>query len=64
MLGSDSASAMALRLLSSEVPMLTMRVTPASSARRSTSGEIRLEIRVIEMGVGFGQHEGGIWNSG
>ncbi len=53
---SDSASATARRLLSSDVPMLTNRVTPASSARRSTSAKIRLEIRVIQVRVGFGQH--------
>ena len=42
-----SASSTARRLLSTEVPIVRMRVTPASVARAQNVIEIRSEIRVI-----------------
>ena len=52
-LGYFSARSIARRLLSIEVPIVMMRVTPASVARRSTSSKIVGEIRIIEMRVSF-----------
>ena len=53
MFGYFSANSTARRLLSIEVPIVMMRVTPASSARRNTSVEVRREIRIIKMSVSF-----------
>ncbi len=55
--GYFSASSTARRLLSSEVPIVRMRVTPASVARAQDVLEVGGEIRVIEVSVGVDQHE-------
>ena len=56
MFGYFSASSTARRLLSIDVPMVMMRVTPASVARREHVVEVGREIRVIEVGVRLDQH--------
>ena len=50
---SFSAKSIARRLLAIDVPMVRMRVTPASVARRKHVVEVGREIGVIEVGVGF-----------
>ena len=54
--GYFSASSTARRLLSSEVPIVRMRVTPASVARAQDLLKIGCEIRVIEVSVGIDKH--------
>ena len=51
------ARSTARRLLSTDVPMVMMRVTPASVARLQHIVEIVGEIGVIEMRVGLDQGE-------
>ena len=51
--GYFSASSTARRLLSTEVPIVMMRVTPASVGAAQDIVKVRREIRIIKMGVGF-----------
>ena len=51
-----SAKSIARWLLAIDVPMVRMRVTPASVRASQHVVEVRREIGVIEVGVGFDQH--------
>ena len=54
--GYFSARSTARRLLSSEVPIVMMRVTPASVGAPKNVVEVRREIRVVKMSVSFDEH--------
>ena len=53
-----SANWTARRLLAIDVPIVMMRVTPASSGALQDLIEVSGEVGIIEMGVRFDQHRG------